>query len=131
MYLGGPLKHKDMSCLVSHKNMRHAAWHFIQWTDLQIAQNKHHNMKKKPIVKSSTHFQSHRYSLSIELVVTVFAVHGYGCSNDGQEYNDPDDGSYDAACGGTLLWKTSTCEKRENTIRSDSQFSQEALLKSF
>ena len=63
----------------------------------------------------------HRYSLSIKLVVTVFAVHGYGCSNDGQDYYDPDDGSYDAACGGTFHWKTGTCEKRKNTIRKKSK----------
>lgn len=97
-------------------------------------QNKQQDMKKAK-VKWTEHIRSHRYSLCI--VVTVFAVHGYACSNDGQEYNDPDDGSYDAACGGTLLWETSFCGKRENTIRQhqrmdvDSQFSQEIVLKSF
>lgn len=78
------------------------------------------NTKQKNPVKWTVVI-GHRHSPSAQFV-TVFAVHRYGCPDDGQEDNDSDDGSYDAARRRTLLWKTSTLKRktrRENTFRRD------------
>lgn len=85
-------------------------------TELSSESQKHepcrlafHLMDQFRKITHRTNTQTYKYSLSVQFVVAVFAVHRYGCSDDGQQYDDSDDGSYDAACGSTLLWKTSTC----------------------
>ncbi len=57
-------------------------------------------------LQKSTFIQPNRHSLSIEFVLFVFAVHRYGCPNDGHQHYDSNEGSDDAACSRTLLWKT-------------------------
>lgn len=99
--MGGPLQHKVQSCHVLSQ-VEH-----IQHTSFRKTISKEQNNMQRAEV-------SHRYSLSVHDGVLVLAEHCNDCSNDCYDYNDPNDGSNDAASGGTFSWERCSWKKQRD-----------------